>query len=112
KMIGGDLQDFLEIAERFARLELGVPAVGAFEPARDFRLAVPAAVGPGFGALRRWRRADEDHSKRHEREPIPGKLARRFHLQTSGIGLPFSSTATRSEEHTSELQSRQYLVCR
>src|SRR3712207_7343691 len=26
--------------------------------------------------------------------------------------LPAWSTATRSEEHTSELQSRQYLVCR
>src|SRR3712207_6858981 len=27
-------------------------------------------------------------------------------------GLTFSSRETRSEEHTSELQSRQYLVCR
>src|SRR3712207_7778099 len=31
---------------------------------------------------------------------------------TSGTLLPSSSTRTRSEEHTSELQSRQYLVCR
>src|SRR3712207_8197358 len=28
------------------------------------------------------------------------------------IGVPFDLNAARSEEHTSELQSRQYLVCR
>src|SRR3712207_8262663 len=31
-------------------------------------------------------------------------------LQTNAI--PFASPSLRSEEHTSELQSRQYLVCR
>src|SRR3712207_8463612 len=31
---------------------------------------------------------------------------------TSACGLFFSAKSLRSEEHTSELQSRQYLVCR
>src|SRR3712207_8460645 len=30
----------------------------------------------------------------------------------SGIAFPFLGAKLRSEEHTSELQSRQYLVCR
>src|SRR3712207_9114324 len=33
-------------------------------------------------------------------------------LSVSALGLPYNSLAERSEEHTSELQSRQYLVCR
>src|SRR3712207_7440070 len=33
-------------------------------------------------------------------------------LRTFGRSFPLSSRALRSEEHTSELQSRQYLVCR
>src|SRR5205809_5489222 len=32
--------------------------------------------------------------------------------QASSIGLPFNAWASRSEEHTSELQSRLHLVCR
>src|SRR3712207_9006268 len=32
------------------------------------------------------------------------------HMRT--LGLRFRASSTRSEEHTSELQSRQYLVCR
>src|SRR3712207_8290002 len=33
-------------------------------------------------------------------------------LTPTGGALTFSTTPSRSEEHTSELQSRQYLVCR
>src|SRR3712207_8629172 len=33
-------------------------------------------------------------------------------VQKTGQGLEIAVTDTRSEEHTSELQSRQYLVCR
>src|SRR3712207_7420583 len=33
-------------------------------------------------------------------------------LMITGSGTKFSSVGLRSEEHTSELQSRQYLVCR
>src|SRR3712207_6933324 len=39
----------------------------------------------------------------------PGKLAERARAQRHEIFLPIPM---RSEEHTSELQSRQYLVCR
>src|SRR3712207_6898643 len=42
--------------------------------------------------------------RREEREPAPAAVAEAF--GESG------GTALRSEEHTSELQSRQYLVCR
>src|SRR3712207_7993508 len=31
---------------------------------------------------------------------------------TIGVSSPMAGTSCRSEEHTSELQSRQYLVCR
>src|SRR3712207_7855842 len=42
------------------------------------------------------------------RDPEFLKLVRRFRDQVSPLG----PLAPRSEEHTSELQSRQYLVCR
>src|SRR3712207_8696642 len=35
-----------------------------------------------------------------------------FCVSASKLPLPLSSKDARSEEHTSELQSRQYLVCR
>src|SRR3712207_7499854 len=38
-----------------------------------------------------------------------GDLVQESHVHRSLLGCP---TDTRSEEHTSELQSRQYLVCR
>src|SRR5258707_10883892 len=42
-----------------------------------------------------------------------GLLAREIHLHLDGICLRCGNTpSSRSEEHTSELQSRQYLVCR
>src|SRR3712207_8217873 len=39
----------------------------------------------------------------------PGAAPHRASASREGF---FTSTSTRSEEHTSELQSRQYLVCR
>src|SRR3712207_7901646 len=36
----------------------------------------------------------------------------RCHLLRSAASLPTKGPRSRSEEHTSELQSRQYLVCR
>src|SRR3712207_8310889 len=46
--------------------------------------------------------------------PGSGKttLARLLAATTDRVFVPFSAVAERSEEHTSELQSRQYLVCR
>src|SRR3712207_9197778 len=37
---------------------------------------------------------------------------RRFHLVGEGFDIVGTAERIRSEEHTSELQSRQYLVCR
>src|SRR3712207_7640851 len=43
----------------------------------------------------------------------PNYSATRSRLATdNGLGRKAAGTKTRSEEHTSELQSRQYLVCR
>src|SRR3712207_9559778 len=45
----------------------------------------------------------------------PKSWLMRFHTQTAGVSLTAQqplNNITRSEEHTSELQSRQYLVCR
>src|SRR5947209_18228077 len=44
--------------------------------------------------------------RRPERDLLPAALLRLF------VPQPAGGVAARSEEHTSELQSRQYLVCR
>src|SRR5947209_12541802 len=51
-------------------------------------------------------------ARRPQRPPTSGR--RRGHRLTpsSGTRAPRRSSSERSEEHTSELQSRQYLVCR
>src|SRR3712207_6876459 len=57
----------------------------------------------------RWRRAHRDP----ERRRTDGQRKRRGKRQTGGLGRgPGARQRPRSEEHTSELQSRQYLVCR
>src|SRR3712207_7823915 len=43
---------------------------------------------------------------------LPGIIGSIQALETIKIILDLGDTLTRSEEHTSELQSRQYLVCR
>src|SRR3712207_9351823 len=43
---------------------------------------------------------------------IGPSLTQRVAPLTSGPAIPGTKTSSRSEEHTSELQSRQYLVCR
>src|SRR3712207_8578875 len=65
-----------------------------------------------------WRRAHQPYEPSSGRKPqagLPGSDAPR--AATSSVRLPShhvssSSQSCRSEEHTSELQSRQYLVCR
>src|SRR3712207_7546727 len=42
---------------------------------------------------------------------VSEKAGKRFHSEAGEAGY-VASQETRSEEHTSELQSRQYLVCR
>src|SRR3712207_7812363 len=47
-------------------------------------------------------------------DPCPcgsGKKYKKCHGRADG-GVPSTAVVARSEEHTSELQSRQYLVCR
>src|SRR3712207_7571762 len=60
-----------------------------------------------YTTLFRSRNGNGRKSSRH----ISGWL-RGVYLQLSGHRLAGSSARKRSEEHTSELQSRQYLVCR
>src|SRR3712207_7584949 len=57
----------------------------------------------------------------YAREPAGGEYVHRGrhglrafyeHLFSKDGGIPLEQCALRSEEHTSELQSRQYLVCR
>src|SRR3712207_7672622 len=43
---------------------------------------------------------------------LPLHVLKPVRLATDGEPLPRTCRASRSEEHTSELQSRQYLVCR
>src|SRR3712207_7110316 len=49
---------------------------------------------------------DEGAVREHRR------LYARLEIERHGFGLGLGWHRTRSEEHTSELQSRQYLVCR
>src|SRR3712207_8336824 len=71
-----------------------------------FRSVVAKAGGarrPAFG------REGADHGRIEQarrRDRLAGQEARRVGRRSAGEG------AARSEEHTSELQSRQYLVCR
>src|SRR5947209_11385118 len=44
--------------------------------------------------------------------PVANVRRGRPYRQLPAAGLPAPSSGARSEEHTSELQSRQYLVCR
>src|SRR3712207_8081195 len=72
---------------------------------RSARIAVPAAV-PSVA-----------HSSRPLNPSSAGNTTRPPSLnadsgRASPYGLRSTSFAVRSEEHTSELQSRQYLVCR
>src|SRR3712207_7397799 len=46
------------------------------------------------------------------RQPLPLHRADRVAVGRRGAGRPPDGHGYRSEEHTSELQSRQYLVCR
>src|SRR3712207_8654085 len=81
----------------------------------QIRLALEHAVGvdaEGFAAA-----AEDQRSARR----MPGRYADRLHdANAAGLSLYSARTAElaagtdvpRSEEHTSELQSRQYLVCR
>src|SRR3712207_7688302 len=64
---------------------------------------------PSAASARRFSPPRRERGRRGRYRPRRGE--RRFrNFQISGEKLP--NPLTRSEEHTSELQSRQYLVCR
>src|SRR3712207_7482739 len=74
-----------------------------------FRSRIPPPLGGDFVTLRK-------HSRRNPSTLHPQVRARMW-IKESGFihrcaDLSTSSVDKRSEEHTSELQSRQYLVCR
>src|SRR3712207_8100261 len=84
-------RDHLEVA-----LFLGVPA------------AHVAAIEPDHDGLSRF-----TSSSLSPRSARPASSPRSIRATSVSAATPGSSSATsRSEEHTSELQSRQYLVCR
>src|SRR3712207_8725245 len=70
-----------------------------------FRSGQPPPAGPG----RRGRGVERDH--RHPEAPEDAG-DHRGDRDDRRHGVPEGDRTHRSEEHTSELQSRQYLVCR
>src|SRR3989442_5977538 len=59
------------------------------------------------------RSCPDDRSRQHQRaENGPANLPRRFDHVAGFPRAPISQRRKRSEEHTSELQSRPHLVCR
>src|SRR3712207_6886647 len=67
-----------------------------------------------YTTLFRSRRPATDHVHRLDRprRGVGGAGARRLRAAAAARELPRAALVARSEEHTSELQSRQYLVCR
>src|SRR5271165_2288633 len=65
-----------------------------------------------FGRMAKWATEIDDAAR------VPEFVSRAFHVATTGrpgpvvIALPQDMLTERSEEHTSELQSRENLVCR
>src|SRR3712207_8631194 len=65
------------------------------------------SAGPGRRVGRRPRAAQADSGAAHR-----GAAGLRAGVPHAAQGVPGVAATRRSEEHTSELQSRQYLVCR
>src|SRR5262245_62730912 len=104
----------VEIAEQLARLrvdvlEAGFPVSsdGEFEAVREIATSVR---GPVIAALARVVPGDIDRAA----EALRGAERWRIHtfISTSDIHMTDMLRMSRSEEHTSELQSLRHLVCR
>src|SRR5690606_39565668 len=89
------LHDALPIARMSSRIEPGTPH--------------PPGTPVSLLRARRAQPEDVDHVV-DVHESVPGRGFRRPQLDR--VGLQLDGRATRSEEHTSELQSRENLVCR
>src|SRR3712207_8327915 len=63
------------------------------------------------GQVRPADRAAEEHVPR-QRDRLPVRGGRRYEHRAPRVARCRGERQPRSEEHTSELQSRQYLVCR
>src|SRR3712207_8673789 len=76
--------------------------------------SVEGVEDQGFRVLQDLLRV-ADHEERPDLAPLPS-LARDLDRERHGLfehkRVHFAPLGARSEEHTSELQSRQYLVCR
>src|SRR3712207_6982233 len=71
--------------------------------------ALPISCRRSTAMSSRWRRTSPT---RKGLPPVRAKMASASALPSSVSGCPELASTNRSEEHTSELQSRQYLVCR
>src|SRR3712207_8984318 len=69
-----------------------------------------------YTTLFRSKSLEADHTRRAVPLSFTALTVEQFcllsHLQDKYCHFPLAITSQRSEEHTSELQSRQYLVCR
>src|SRR3712207_8898473 len=73
--------------------------------------ALPISIGPSRGTPRRTRASRPARGRPRGSPSIPaGRGSRLF--GGGGLARRIRQASARSEEHTSELQSRQYLVCR
>src|SRR5690606_39325141 len=73
------------------------------------------AAGGVQGHPRPFRRTQGQRARRHRRQVPPGGAPRPHRAPGGGAGVPpaaLPARGVRSEEHTSELQSRENLVCR
>src|SRR3712207_7136592 len=84
------------------------PYTTLFRSYWTFAVVAPALIVVGLVALRRALGPDAG------RVGTVGLVGSMIGLSAmaAGVGIELASVSFRSEEHTSELQSRQYLVCR
>src|SRR3712207_8597847 len=81
---------------------MDTPTTESYLPSRPSALPILDQAGEKTG--REPRREAHERAAARPRARRPGEGAYEHH--------PFEADVHRSEEHTSELQSRQYLVCR
>src|SRR3712207_8261668 len=61
---------------------------------------------------RRLVAGERERGREQDRQRLPGRPRARVEVELGDLPPPDDPRPRRSEEHTSELQSRQYLVCR
>src|SRR5256885_708636 len=111
RMVKGE--NYTESLSRSAVPKLAVPGFRDWGEVLRFILTenLPGSY-PYSGGVYPYRREEEDPTRMFAGEGAPERTNRRFHYLAAGHGAARLSTAFRSEEHTSELQSPCNLVCR